>query len=245
MVDALDESIGDVLEALYEADMLANTIIVMSSDNGGLSSGLESNGGSNFPLRGGKGALWEGASRASAFIWSPLLYQKNWVSDQMMHITDGLPTLYAAAQGNPFNLGTVDGQNLWNHLSYNWPSPRYEILYNINPIDQTSAICFLNYKLVLGETSGAEENDLRLKTPGNSRPYRDLDIAMAQSKAARVLRNFHNRGILFMDSNWRTKAALYCDDDERGNFVPGSHPYLFDLEKDSCEMYNIALKERG
>ncbi|KAG0435321.1 hypothetical protein HPB47_018562 [Ixodes persulcatus] len=149
----------------------------MSSDNGGLSSGLESNGGSNFPLRGGKGALWEGATRASAFIWSPLLYQKNRVSDQMMHITDWLPTLYATAR--------------------------------------------------------------------NSRPYRDLDIAMAQSKAARVLRNFHNKGILFMDSNWRTKAGICCDDDARGNFVPGAPPYLFDLEKDPCEMYNIALKEPG
>ncbi|XP_029834337.2 arylsulfatase B [Ixodes scapularis] len=245
MVDALDESAGDVLEALYEAGMLANTIIVMSSANGGLSSGVESNAGSNFPLRGGKGALWEGGTRASAFIWSPLLYQKNRVSDQMMHITDWLPTLYAAAQGNPFNLGTLDGQNLWNHLSYNLPSPRYELLYNIDPIDQTSAIRFLNYKLVLGESSGSEENDHRLKTPGNSRPYRDLDIAMAQSKAARVLRNFHNRGILFMDSNWRQKAALNCGDDERENVVPGAPPYLFDLAKDPCEMRNIVLIEPG
>ncbi|KAM7299826.1 arylsulfatase B [Ixodes scapularis] len=245
MVDALDESAGDVLEALYGAGMLANTIIVMSSANGGLSSGVESNAGSNFPLRGGKGALWEGGTRASAFIWSPLLYQKNRVSDQMMHITDWLPTLYAAAQGNPFNLGTLDGQNLWNHLSYNLPSPRYELLYNIDPIDQTSAIRFLNYKLVLGESSGSEENDHRLKTPGNSRPYRDLDIAMAQSKAARVLRNFHNRGILFMDSNWRQKAALNCGDDERENVVPGAPPYLFDLAKDPCEMRNIVLIEPG
>ncbi|EEC13636.1 hypothetical protein IscW_ISCW010889, partial [Ixodes scapularis] len=48
MTDALDESLGDVFEALFEADMLDNTILVMSSDNGGLPFGQESNSGFTF-----------------------------------------------------------------------------------------------------------------------------------------------------------------------------------------------------
>ncbi|EEC17978.1 arylsulfatase B, putative [Ixodes scapularis] len=102
MVDALDESIGEVFQALGDAGMLGNTIIALSSDNGGLPIGAHSNRGFNFPLRGGKGTLWEGGCRATAFIWSPLLKRKGVVSDQMMHITDWLPTLYSAA--GQFNL---------------------------------------------------------------------------------------------------------------------------------------------
>lgn len=97
IVDALDQSVGEVLETLYEADMLDNTIIVLSTDNGGLPFGDQSNRGYNFPLRGAKGTLWEGGTRGSAFIWSPLLNQNRRVSDQMLHITDWLPTLYSAA----------------------------------------------------------------------------------------------------------------------------------------------------
>ncbi|CAN8023315.1 unnamed protein product [Ixodes persulcatus] len=102
IVDALDQSVGEVLETLYEADMLDNTIIVLSTDNGGLPFGNHFNRGYNFPLRGAKGTLWEGGTRGSAFIWSPLLNQNRRVSDQMLHITDWLPTLYSAAGKREF-----------------------------------------------------------------------------------------------------------------------------------------------
>lgn len=97
MVDALDRSVGTVLEALRDAQILNETIIVFSSDNGGLPWGLSANSGSNWPLRGTKFTLWEGGVRVPAFIWSPLLKKSGRVSQQLMHITDWLPTLYAAA----------------------------------------------------------------------------------------------------------------------------------------------------
>ncbi|KAH9379957.1 hypothetical protein HPB48_001416 [Haemaphysalis longicornis] len=97
MMDTLDQSVASVVQTLYQERMLQNSIIVFMSDNGGLPFGPHSNRGFNWPLRGAKGSVWEGACRVPAFIWSPLLKMRGRVSQQMMHIVDWVPTLYAAA----------------------------------------------------------------------------------------------------------------------------------------------------
>lgn len=52
MVSKLDDSVGEVIGALNSADMLKNSIIVFLADNGGATTGLHVNHGSNWPLRG-------------------------------------------------------------------------------------------------------------------------------------------------------------------------------------------------
>ncbi|KAH8038686.1 hypothetical protein HPB51_002830 [Rhipicephalus microplus] len=150
MVDVLDESVGAVVEALEEASMLENTVVVFSSDNGGAPLGLHASRGCNWPLRGSKGTLWEGASRAAAFLWSPLLATRGRVSQQLMHVADWLPTLYAAAGGDAANLEHLDGIDMWRHLSEDLPSPRTDILYNIDPVSNTAALRYGDHKIVLG-----------------------------------------------------------------------------------------------
>jgi arylsulfatase A-like enzyme len=44
-----------------------------------------------------KGTPWEGGSRTVALMWSKALQKKKRVSNQLMHISDWLPTLYSAA----------------------------------------------------------------------------------------------------------------------------------------------------
>lgn len=97
MVDTLDQSVGHIMEFLSQAGMLENTIIVYSSDNGGIPYGDHASRGYNWPLRGGKLTLWEGGVRVPGFIWSSLLKKSPRISDQMMHLVDWLPTLYSAA----------------------------------------------------------------------------------------------------------------------------------------------------
>lgn len=66
MVSKLDESVGEITEALNDKNMLQNTIIVFTSDNGAPTIGPgNQNWGSNFPLRGLKDTLFEGEISAT------------------------------------------------------------------------------------------------------------------------------------------------------------------------------------
>lgn len=52
MVSKLDESVGAVLKALDDKDMLKNSIVVFLSDNGAPIIGSYTNWGSNYPWKG-------------------------------------------------------------------------------------------------------------------------------------------------------------------------------------------------
>ena len=60
MLANLDDSVGQVLDAIRQADLESNTVIFFLSDNGGPTRELTS---SNLPLRGGKGQMYEGGLR--------------------------------------------------------------------------------------------------------------------------------------------------------------------------------------
>ncbi|KAH9370083.1 hypothetical protein HPB48_001960 [Haemaphysalis longicornis] len=244
MVDSLDESVGAVVEALHQARMLDNAILVFSSDNGGVPWGEHASRGCNWPLRGSKGSLWEGAARAAAFLWSPLAARGRRVSQQLMHVSDWLPTLYSAAGGDAAGLEHLDGFDMWRHLSQDLPSPRTDILYNIDPVANIAALRNLDYKLVLGNAFGGRY-DQRLPVPGGPRPCADLDELASSSKAGEVLRRFYNVSRIDLPSQWRVRATLQCGqgDGEDTNFVSGKPPYLFNLANDPCELHNLADTE--
>lgn len=150
MMHHLDESVGAVVEALAQAKILSNSIIIFSTDNGGPAAGFNLNAASNFPLRGVKNTLWEGGLRGAGFIWSPLLKTRQTVSNQMIHISDWLPTLFHAAGGDTSLLQNIDGINMWDALSDNMISKRTEILHNIDNIWGSSAMMIDKWKIVAG-----------------------------------------------------------------------------------------------
>jgi arylsulfatase A-like enzyme len=70
MIEAMDDAVGIVLDALDRLGLADNTIVCFTSDNGGVSSG-DSYSTSNLPLRGGKGRQWEGGIREPFHIRYP------------------------------------------------------------------------------------------------------------------------------------------------------------------------------
>ena len=70
MVETTDAAVGKVLDALEESGLTESTIVIFTSDNGGVSSG-DAYSTSNLPLRGGKGRQWEGGIREPYYIRYP------------------------------------------------------------------------------------------------------------------------------------------------------------------------------
>ena len=74
LANSLDTHVGKVIDALVDQGLWENTLLVLSSDNGGpvyLSADTNSpldGSGNNWPLRGGKVSNWEGGVRVNAFV---------------------------------------------------------------------------------------------------------------------------------------------------------------------------------
>ncbi|KAF4526958.1 hypothetical protein B566_EDAN015458, partial [Ephemera danica] len=114
----LDTSIGEIISALAAKGMLDNSIVVLSTDNGGAAAGFNLQAASNWPLRGNKDTIWQAGVRGTACIWSPLLPANPRVSLQVMHVQDWLPTLLGALGEVPNNSPhPLDGVNAWGALT--------------------------------------------------------------------------------------------------------------------------------
>lgn len=72
------------------------------------------------------------------------------VSEQLVHVTDWLPTLYSAAGGNLKDLGIIDGVDQWPVLSEGRGYARDSIVLNIDEITKTEGAIHNRFKLVRG-----------------------------------------------------------------------------------------------
>ncbi len=99
MVEALDAAVGKVLTKLDELGLTDNTIIIFTSDNGGLSTS-EGHPTSNLPLRAGKGWLYEGGIRVPLLVRWPGEVKPGSVIEEPVTSTDFYPTLLEAT-GQP------------------------------------------------------------------------------------------------------------------------------------------------
>ena len=70
MVESMDQNVGRIMRKLDELGLSDNTVVIFTSDNGGLST-AEGHPTSNLPLRGGKGWVYEGGIREPFIIRAP------------------------------------------------------------------------------------------------------------------------------------------------------------------------------
>jgi arylsulfatase A-like enzyme len=92
MVEAMDQAVGKVLDGLEAMGLADRTVVVFTSDNGGLST-AEGSPTSNLPLRGGKGWLYEGGIREPLLLRAPGVTTPGSVSREPVLSTDFYPTL--------------------------------------------------------------------------------------------------------------------------------------------------------
>ena len=111
MVASMDQGVGLVLDRLDRLGLSHHTIVVFTSDNGGVSSG-DGYATSNLPLRGGKGRQWEGGLREPFYIRWPAEISAESCNDTPVIGTDLYPTLLDLCGLPPRPEQTLDGISL-------------------------------------------------------------------------------------------------------------------------------------
>lgn len=110
MVEAMDLAVGKVLAQLDALGLRENTLVIFTSDNGGLSTS-EGWPTSNLPLRGGKGWMYEGGIREPLLVRWPGTVKPGSVIGAPVSSPDFFPTLLEAAGAKPapdrFSTGSV------------------------------------------------------------------------------------------------------------------------------------------
>lgn len=153
MISVVDDEVGKLVSALDKKGLRDNTLIVFSSDNGGVRSSLFSGDtkvsgdlpASNGPYRDGKGSVYEGGTRVVALAnWPGQI--KPGIVDQPVHVTDWFPTFAKLAGGSTAKSKPLDGMDVWDTISTGAPSPRKEVLYNVDPLG--GALSVGDWKLV-------------------------------------------------------------------------------------------------
>jgi arylsulfatase A-like enzyme len=227
-IQALDESFRRIVKAVVEKGIADNTIILFVNDNGAALPETDAfihgaNWGSNWPLRLGKGALFEGGVRVPSFIWSPLLKKRGRITDQLFHVTDWFPTLWEACGGDVKVLGDIDGMSQWQSIQGGLShGPRKELVNNIDTRYHAYAMVYEDqygglYKIIGG-------NVFNNRFLGWRRPDGTAGL---------------------QDSEWKvwTPTTIECNFPpgvEVSKCVPNVKDCLFDIRNDPCELNNIA-----
>lgn len=246
LVVGADEAIKNVTDALKAAAMWDDTILVFTTDNGGMPFG----GARNYPYRGSKSTAMEGGSHVPAFAYSPNPAYFN--TDQggreysgMVHVADWLPTLLSLVDGEekrklPID---IDGMDMSEAIRKNSPSPRTEAVITIDVFQNVSALRSGKWKIIVGHRG---DDYIYFEPKNDSSPLSerqtvpDLLLEWAFETFKDIIgyhtTRFWNLLEFFKEIRVRLNMAI------RSTATP-MHPrgiYLYDLDNDVSESINVA-----
>ncbi len=181
MLAAVDEGIGQIVAALEKAGLRENTLIVFSSDNGGPKPGT------NTPLRGHKGSLFEGGVRAAAFANWPGKIPGGQRIRHPMQIIDWYPTLITLAGGSLEQPLPIDGKNIWPLLTEGAASPHEFILTAQSP--DRAALRRGEWKLILNRSAGGAKAKGRNKGRESAEPPALYNLAKDPGETTNLAAN--------------------------------------------------------
>jgi arylsulfatase A-like enzyme len=118
MIQSVDESVGRIMARLEELKLADNTVLIFSSDNGGLGGYDRTEPPSqkkgfthNAPLRGGKGTLYEGGLRVPFIVRWPGVTRAGTTSEAPAAHVDIYPTFLEIAGTKPKSGYVLDGRS--------------------------------------------------------------------------------------------------------------------------------------
>lgn len=115
MIYNLDYNIGRLIKSLEDEGILEESLVIFTSDNGGLST-AETSPTCNFPLSEGKGWAYEGGVREPMIVYWKNKVKSGQNSDRIITSTDFYRTFLDVAEIKGYdNLG-IDGESFFNTL---------------------------------------------------------------------------------------------------------------------------------
>ncbi len=221
MVESLDDSVGRIMKKLAELGLDQNTVIIFTSDNGGLST-AEGSPTSNLPLRMGKGWNFEGGVREPLLVNWPGVALPSSVCDVPMISTDYYPTLLEMALLPPRPQQHLDGVSLVpllqgrtapNERALFWHYPHYSNQGG----GPGGAVQMGDFKLIEDfedmrvqlfnlKTDVGEEHDLAARMPEKAAALREQLHAWREAVQAQMMTP---------NPDYRPKAAKPSGDDEK------------------------------
>ncbi|WP_460190413.1 sulfatase [Urechidicola sp. KH5] len=120
MVEHMDDAVGKIINKLEEKGLLENTIVLFSSDNGGLiGKNPKKPVTNNTPLRTGKGDIYEGGVKIPTIIYAPNRVKGGQKVATPIISMDYYPTLMelAGISSDKIAQQTVDGKSLVPEIS--------------------------------------------------------------------------------------------------------------------------------
>lgn len=129
LVEVMDRNVGKILKAVEGSGMADRTVVIFTSDNGGVYDISK-----QWPLRAGKGAFYEGGIRVPLIIYQPGKIESRSINNALVSHLDLFPTI-ADLTGFSSEL-LMDGKSLlpllkngededWNNRSLYWHFPAY------------------------------------------------------------------------------------------------------------------------
>ncbi|MCB0990302.1 MAG: sulfatase-like hydrolase/transferase, partial [Acidimicrobiales bacterium] len=121
MIQLMDEGIGQILDAIDEAGVRDNTLVIFASDNGG------ERWSNNWPYVGEKGDVTEGGIRVPLVARWPAVIEPGQTSEAPNITMDWTATILEAAGAEPHADYPLDGVSLLDWLSGEVPYPQHDL----------------------------------------------------------------------------------------------------------------------
>ena len=146
----IDWSVGKIINALEQNNIIDNTLIIFTSDNGPWLN-FGNHAGSTGGLREGKGTSFEGGQRVPTVMMWPNVIPAGKIANQLSSAIDILPTVSHIVDGN-LPKHKIDGINIMEILKGEKVNPRKEFYYYYGN-NNLEAVRKDNWKLILPHTS--------------------------------------------------------------------------------------------
>ncbi len=119
LVEGMDKSLGDIMNWLRKNKLEENTVLIFISDNGGFS--LKPRAGKefthNYPLKAGKGSVYEGGIRVPMLVKWPCHVRAGRSAEQPVVVEDLFPTVLELAGVDNYQLvQEMDGKSMMPFL---------------------------------------------------------------------------------------------------------------------------------